>query len=132
MKKLCFSKDRCPVSLKKAKNRWEFASDRASWSKFEEFADEFAAADHTMEGLQEKSQRPHRLPNATPEDVIRKTGESRRMEGSAGHTVSGGEAVRQGGRGKPQPWRAGAAAVRQGALHCLLWNSRATTALRIC
>jgi hypothetical protein len=34
------------------------------------------------------------------------------MEGSVGHTVSGGEAVRQGGRGKPQPWRAVTAAVR--------------------
>jgi hypothetical protein len=34
------------------------------------------------------------------------------MAGSVGHTVSGGEAVRQGGRGKPQPWRAGAAALR--------------------
>jgi hypothetical protein len=34
------------------------------------------------------------------------------MEGSVGHAVAGGEAVRQGGRGKPQPWRAGAAAVR--------------------
>jgi hypothetical protein len=65
-----------------------------------------------MEGLQEKSQRLHRSPHATPEDIIRKTGEIRRMEGSAGHTVFGGEAVRQGGRGKPQPWRAGAAAVR--------------------
>jgi hypothetical protein len=65
-----------------------------------------------MERLKEKSHRPHRSPNATPQDIIRKTGESRRMEGSVGHTVSGGEAVRQGGRGKPQPWRAGAAAVR--------------------
>jgi hypothetical protein len=65
-----------------------------------------------MAGLKEKSQRPHRSPNATPEDVIRKTEESRRMEGSGGHAVAGGEAVRQGGRGKPQPWRAGAAAVR--------------------
>jgi hypothetical protein len=34
------------------------------------------------------------------------------MEGSGGHAVAGDEAVRQGGRGKPQPWRAGAAAVR--------------------
>jgi hypothetical protein len=67
-----------------------------------------------MAGLKEKSQKPHRSPNATPEDVIRKTGEIRRMEGSGGHAVAGGEAVRQGGRGKPQPWRAGAAAVRQG------------------
>jgi hypothetical protein len=85
-----------------------------------------------MAGLKEKSQRPHRSPNATPEDVIRKTEESRRMEGSGDHAVAGGEAVRQGGRGKPQPWRAGAAAVRQGgrgggarhgAPHGLLWNS---------
>jgi hypothetical protein len=74
----------------------------------------FVAADYTVEGLQEKSQRPHRSPNATPEDVIRQAEEIRRMEGSVGHAVAGGEAVRQGGRGKPQPWRAGAAAVRQG------------------
>jgi hypothetical protein len=51
-----------------------------------------------MEGQKEKSQRPHRSPNATPEDVIRKTEESRRMEGSGGHAVAGDEAVRQGGR----------------------------------
>jgi transposase-like protein len=80
-------------------------------------------ADYTMEGLKEKSQRPHRSPNATPEDVIRQAEESRRMEGSAGHTIAGGEAVRQGGRG---------GGARHGALHCLLWNTRAATALRIC
>jgi hypothetical protein len=72
----------------------------------------FVAADYTMEGLKEKSQRPHRSPNATPEDISRKTEEIRRMESSAGHTVSGGEAVRQGGRGKPQPWWAVTAALR--------------------
>jgi hypothetical protein len=69
-------------------------------------------ADYTREGLKEKSQRPHRSPNATPEDVIRKTGEIRRMEGSGGRAVAGGEAVRQGERGKPQPWRAVTAALR--------------------
>jgi transposase len=54
----------------------------------------FVAADYTREGLKEKSQRPHRSPKATPEDVIRRTEESRRMAGSVGHTVSGGEALR--------------------------------------
>jgi hypothetical protein len=34
------------------------------------------------------------------------------MAGSVGHAVSGGEAVRQGGRGKPQPWWAVTAALR--------------------
>jgi hypothetical protein len=67
-----------------------------------------------VEGLKEKSKQPHRSPNATPEDVIRQAEEIRRMEGSVGHAVAGGEAVRQGGRGKPQPGRAGPAAVRQG------------------
>jgi transposase InsO family protein len=48
----------------------------------------FLAADYTMEGLKEKSKRPHRSPNATPEDIIRKAEEIRRMEGSGGHTVA--------------------------------------------
>jgi hypothetical protein len=78
----------------------------------------FVAADYTVEGLKEKSQRPHRSPHATPEDIIRKTGEIRRMEGFVGHAVAGGEAVRHGVRGKPQPWRAGAAAVR--AMECCI------------
>jgi hypothetical protein len=47
------------------------------------------------------------------------------MEGSVGHTVSGGEAVRQGGRGKPQPWRAYTAMENhsyEGSID-QLWNS---------
>jgi transposase len=41
-----------------------------------------------MEGRKEKSKRPHRSPNATPEDIIRKAEEIRRIEGSGGHTVA--------------------------------------------
>jgi hypothetical protein len=48
----------------------------------------FVAADYTMEGLKEKSKRPHRSPHATPEDVIRKADEIRRIEGSGGHAVA--------------------------------------------
>jgi hypothetical protein len=82
--------------------------------------------DYTREGVTEKSKRAHRLPNATPEDVIHKTGEIRRMEGSGGHAVAGSEAVRKGGRGKPQPWWASLPAMefqsRYGSSN-LLWNS---------
>jgi transposase-like protein len=42
-------------------------------------------ADYTMKGLKEKSRRPHRSPNATPEDVTRQAEEIRRIEGSGGH-----------------------------------------------
>lgn len=45
-------------------------------------------ADCALDGLREKSKRPHRSPNATSEDVIRKAEEIRHMEGSGGHTVA--------------------------------------------
>jgi transposase len=79
-------------------------------------------ADYTREGLKEKSQRPHRSPKATPEDIIRKAGEIRRMEGSGGHAVAGGEAVRQGGRGKPQPWWASLPAMEFQSYYVLRSN----------
>ncbi len=46
------------------------------------------AAEYTIEGLRDKSKRPHRSPNATSEDVIRKAEEIRQIEGSGGHTVA--------------------------------------------
>jgi hypothetical protein len=42
-KKQCFCEDRCTVSLKRRKIAGNSRLKGASWSKFEEFADEFAA-----------------------------------------------------------------------------------------
>jgi hypothetical protein len=41
--KQCFCEDKCPVSLKRRKIAGNSRLKGASWSKFEEFADEFAA-----------------------------------------------------------------------------------------
>ena len=46
------------------------------------------AADFAIEGLNEKSKRPHRSPNITSEEIIRRAEEIRSIAGSGGHTVA--------------------------------------------